>query len=408
MTQYARPSADESTPWTGWTGSYTAIDEVSANDSDYLTGAGETNGTAYVSLGSVTDPESSSEHILRYRVWQQDKSFDRTCTVSLKQGASTITSDVIDLSTFKGTPTQFNQTLSSGEADTISDYSDLHLELLAGGSIGAPAKNQASIYFSWAVLEVPDASGNVTVAPAAVNVVSDRNNPVTVLGSIGVAPTAGSGVAAKNEPGVVLGSITLEPTAVSGVAGKAEPTTIQGSITLEPAYAKSIANRSQGIVIHGSILITPDALVAVMSGADPSVDITSNTITPTPISAIGSSANPVVVLGSVSVSPDAGTLVTSRNNPGVILGSIVVAPDAISTVTGIGSVGVVQGSIQLDLGSVNAVSKSSGPSIYVDGGEGITPNSADAEISTAGPLVRIFVLNPKKNRVFKKFITPVM
>jgi len=72
MPQYARPSSDVTT--TNWTRSsgtaayYTYIDEASADDADYV--QTQSQGSALVvGLSAVTDPVSSTGHIVRARVW---------------------------------------------------------------------------------------------------------------------------------------------------------------------------------------------------------------------------------------------------------------------------------------------------------------------------------------------------
>jgi len=139
MAQFARPSAD--TVRTGWTDEaggttdiYTGIDEVSAEDTEYIKTAAPPGSNEFETLlTAVTDPISSTGHVFRWRRRKQPASGsdDVTLTVRLLQGTTQIKS-VTD-ATIPGTFTDTSSTLSAGEADSITDYSDLRLEFVASG-----------------------------------------------------------------------------------------------------------------------------------------------------------------------------------------------------------------------------------------------------------------------------------
>jgi hypothetical protein len=124
--QYARPTSDVSAgTWTASSGSdlYAMLDETSASDSDYIVTTGAS--TCEVALGSLTDPASSSGHIVRYRI----SATSGGITVRLRQGTTTV-------ATWVHAPaptslTTYAQTLTSGEADSITDYTALRLQFEA-------------------------------------------------------------------------------------------------------------------------------------------------------------------------------------------------------------------------------------------------------------------------------------
>lgn len=124
--QYARPTSDVSAgTWTASSGSdlYAMLDETSASDADYIVTTGAS--TCEVALGSLTDPASSSGHIVRYRI----SATSGGITVRLRQGTTTI-------ATWAHAPaptslTTYAQTLTSGEADSITDYTALRLQFEA-------------------------------------------------------------------------------------------------------------------------------------------------------------------------------------------------------------------------------------------------------------------------------------
>lgn len=98
-----------------------AIDEVTSDDADYI--STETLGDqCVIALQSAGDPASSSNHLVRYRLRGDGTS---GIQVSLMQGATVIASWTHDPA--PGAWTTYLQTLSGGEADSITDYTALRL-----------------------------------------------------------------------------------------------------------------------------------------------------------------------------------------------------------------------------------------------------------------------------------------
>jgi hypothetical protein len=113
-----------------------AIDEATASDADYIHSEDmpSASGTR-VKLATGDDPLSSTGHDIHWRI-RKIGTATIDMTVKLYQGggdslgAGTLIAsfDRTDVST---TFTEFTETLSSGEADSITDYSDLYLEFVA-------------------------------------------------------------------------------------------------------------------------------------------------------------------------------------------------------------------------------------------------------------------------------------
>lgn len=124
--QYARPTSDASAgTWTASTGSdlYAMLDETAANDADYIVTTGAS--TCEVALGSLSDPAVSTGHKVRYRLSANTGGI----TVRLRQGTTTI-------ATWTHSPapaslTTYEQTLTGGEADSITNYAALKLQFEA-------------------------------------------------------------------------------------------------------------------------------------------------------------------------------------------------------------------------------------------------------------------------------------
>lgn len=124
--QYARPTSDVSAGgWTASTGSdlFAMLDETSANDSDYITTTSAS--TCEVALGSLTDPASSTGHIVRYRI----SATGGGIIVRLREGTTTIASWTHDPA--PASLTTYSQTLSGSEADSITNYAALKLQFEA-------------------------------------------------------------------------------------------------------------------------------------------------------------------------------------------------------------------------------------------------------------------------------------
>jgi hypothetical protein len=155
--QFGRPSADISA------GSYTPtpvwqqLDEGSADDDtsvvDSANNPGESDGTGFeVVLGSVPDPQSSSGHVVRVRARRNGGARTITLNWRLYQGATPI----IAAKSLQMTDSYqtSSYTLTGGEADAITDYSDLRVRVW-GTTSGGGAGSRLRV--TWIELETPDA-----------------------------------------------------------------------------------------------------------------------------------------------------------------------------------------------------------------------------------------------------------
>ena len=152
--QFARPDADIET--SGWIPHplFSRINEMVADTTSVRSLINPHGEDFTVSLTDVTDPVSSTDHIVRY-LYDKDLGADHrskviNLTVDLKQGSTIIASKThFDIS---GDPTPGSFTLTASEADSITDYSDLRLTFTATAGAGA-GERLAKI--KWAELEVP-------------------------------------------------------------------------------------------------------------------------------------------------------------------------------------------------------------------------------------------------------------
>ena len=154
MAQKLRPDSDVSNTG-GWSASfginplYSEIDETSASDSDEIS-CPVTTGTAAceVGLSNAIDPNLSTGHILRIRANYSVQSHD--LKVTLKESGTPRATTTISLNNVS--PTNYTYTLSSGEANSITNYSNLTVEFEKQSS-GSAARS----FVTWFEFEIPDA-----------------------------------------------------------------------------------------------------------------------------------------------------------------------------------------------------------------------------------------------------------
>jgi hypothetical protein len=106
------------------TGLYTMLDETTYDDNDYV--YVNSDSTLEVKFASVSDPAVSTGHKVRYRIKGNGAA---TITVSLRQGSGTEIASWAHTAA-STTTTSYEQTLSSGQADSITDYADLRLRFV--------------------------------------------------------------------------------------------------------------------------------------------------------------------------------------------------------------------------------------------------------------------------------------
>ena len=170
MTQYARPDADVSNDGSWQNASagselYSSIDESSTDDTDYVTaqpsGGAE---TFVVTLSNVSDPSSAADHKVYYRA-SDDSGGDAELVITLKQGSTSIASSTN--SSISASITAYNFTLSSTEANNISDYDDLKLSF-AGDD---PDSMGIALVITQAWFQCPDTGGGggATAIPRGMN-----------------------------------------------------------------------------------------------------------------------------------------------------------------------------------------------------------------------------------------------
>lgn len=158
MPQYARPDADGSfVRWTASAGAdYACVDEATTDDADYISAVGGIHATPdeVFSLSNLTDPATSAGHKITVRAKSSTGTTSITC--SLYQGDPSFGGGTLITTFSVGTLTtafaDYVYTLTAGEANSISDYTDLWL-LFDRTTTGSVTQ-----YISQSYFEVPQNS----------------------------------------------------------------------------------------------------------------------------------------------------------------------------------------------------------------------------------------------------------
>jgi len=163
MPQFLRPSSDISAgAWTT-TPLFSKINETSSNDSPLITSPNGSNTTCDLGLSTASTPQSGARTI-RIRVRKGTQTNNRGLNFNLKQGGSSVQSGTVQATL----PTTFT-TYSITITETITDYSDLSIELISTGTITGAGTSRAVVDVSWVEMEIPDAVV-VSASPVKVKV----------------------------------------------------------------------------------------------------------------------------------------------------------------------------------------------------------------------------------------------
>ena len=151
MPQFLRPSSDISAG--AWTTAplFSKINESSSNDSPFIESPTGSNTTCDLGLSSANNPDTGTR-TLRIRVRKGASGGNtRGLNYNLKQGSTSVQSGTVE-ATLTETFTTFSITITG----TITDYSDLSLELISTGTVTGAGTARRTVEVSWAEFEIPD------------------------------------------------------------------------------------------------------------------------------------------------------------------------------------------------------------------------------------------------------------
>jgi hypothetical protein len=189
--QFGRPDSNTGSSGT-WSGSYASINSATPDDGTSITAANTIGVGAYfeVGLSDVDDPGILTGHIVRYRygvVGGGNRQYG--FQVTLLQGSTSIASW-----THAGVtagPFQANQTLSTAEANSITDYTNLRIRFtITGNSGGGPRVP----HWYWAEFEVPDAPD---AYPVITTNTATNISQISATGNAEITDTGGGSVTSR-------------------------------------------------------------------------------------------------------------------------------------------------------------------------------------------------------------------
>lgn len=148
MAQFLRPNSDISTGI--WTTAplWSKIDEVTANDSDYLERASTGNASFEVTFNIGAEPAAGTR-TLRVRALKSFSTTEVSLLYDLKQGGVSVQSGTIASAVSGNVWTTYTVIISSA----ISNYANLSV------MITSTSNANRGVFISWIELELPDAGG---------------------------------------------------------------------------------------------------------------------------------------------------------------------------------------------------------------------------------------------------------
>lgn len=262
--QFGRPSNDVSN--NSWSAAplWEKLDETTT-DNETTQISSRTNPASgdffEVALSSLSDPQSSTGHVLRYRLLKtQAKSIQ--ATVYLYQGSSLIATTPVQSP--GSAYTTYSYTLTGAEANSITNYSDLRVRLVPSTSGGG---KPGELFATWIEFEVPDAPAllsvdivdavgasvsNPTVSLSSLTTAFDCQTSTGTFGvssqkvrvsnltstppwTLTIAPTAGAAVTWTN--GLSSYDFNDAGGSPAGCADGVDLDALAGQLTLNPAVA---------------------------------------------------------------------------------------------------------------------------------------------------------------------------
>jgi len=135
----SRPDSDPSVRWVNGIGcsnlnTFNCINEEFRNDNDYVQSVGISGNTdtQFYTMSDISDPGQSTGHILRYVVSEASEGTNTVgLTIELRQSAVVISTISVPYGTIPITFTEFQYVLSTAEADSITNYNNLEITMIA-------------------------------------------------------------------------------------------------------------------------------------------------------------------------------------------------------------------------------------------------------------------------------------
>lgn len=168
MAQILLPDQDIATGTWSATPLWSKVDDdstvnASGDGTTILSGNNTSPDNADLGLTSGSDPGASTNHILRAR-WNKDSSGGHSINAVLElwegtPGTGTLIA-TLSVTGIGATEQEDTYTLSSAEADSITDYSNLNLRVSRQGDTGGNPNDRRSLVVDLVEFEIPDAAAD--------------------------------------------------------------------------------------------------------------------------------------------------------------------------------------------------------------------------------------------------------
>ena len=166
-TAFAFPDSDPSVRWVNGLGAlpckdtktHFCVDEEIRSDLDFIQtiGLGSSNtDTQFYTLSDIADPLQSTDHVLKYTLRRTDVGTNPVgFSIELRQGVTSIVTYTHPQGTLPVTNfALFERTLTTTQADSITDYNDLELTLTAFCTTGCTNQQREKVNVSWVQLVI--------------------------------------------------------------------------------------------------------------------------------------------------------------------------------------------------------------------------------------------------------------
>lgn len=335
---------------------------------------------ADLDLAAGTDPNSSTDHILRAR-WNKDSSGGHVINAVLElwqgtPGTGTLiaTLSVVGIGILE---VESTYTLTGTEADSITDYSALNLRLSRQGDTGGNPNGRRSLVVDLVEFEIPDAGAapvTIQASPATLSTAAQAASPALSALSVQASPATLTPSAEAVSPSPAALAIQAASASLGIAAQPADPILAALAVQASPAELSLAAQVVNPSVSRSPVVISavPATLLTDAQAASPSLAALVIAATPATLATDAQVASPQVAGAPVTIAAVPAVLTLDAEAVAPVLAATIIgaSPATLATqaqaVIVVTAAKVVQASPALLVLSARAVNVVSGEQVNVD------------------------------------------
>ncbi len=335
MAQFVRPIADIDGGSWSTTPFWSKIDEDIGGGGDDVVVTSEVVGnntnTSDLDLEGtntgIDDPAVSTGHILRV-LWASSSVRDIIGHFELWQGVPDVGTLIAEatVSILDATEVTTTHTLTGTEADNITDYNDLHFALWGRGLGGGPDR---ALVVDAAELEIPDAGGDATATPAAVQATVTIDQPALTA-------------SAQAEPAAIQANVTIDAPALFADA-TAVLTAIGAIVTMPSVTAVATGDATATLTAIAAVVTIPGFPDRVIIPPTVQATVTLDQ----PFASAGDAIAVLTAIGAVVTIDQPVTTTSAQAEPGAI-GVVATFPTVVTTTSAQAEPLAVQATVTID------------------------------------------------------------